>query len=286
MTRRAAVVAALALSFACAGPAAAQPMSPPPEGMVPSDRIPEQLRDVGIDQRLDAAVPLDLPFVDESGRAVRLGDYFGGKPVLLALAYFNCPMLCTQVLNGLAAAVPVVGLRPGRDFSVVVVSFDPRDKPRDAAAKREGYLARQRRRGDDAGWHFLTGEPTAIAALTKAVGFRYRFDAALGQFAHASAVYVVTPEGRLARYFYGIEYAPRDLRLALVEASAGRIGTPVDAVLLFCFHYDASRGKYSATILHVVQLGGVATVLGVTLAITLLSRRSRGRWPALRGAPR
>ena len=284
MIRRAGVLAAVLL--AAARLAAAQPMAPPPEGAVPSDRIPPGLRDVGIDQRLDARIPLDLPFLDESGHTVRLGDYFAGKPVLLALAYFNCPMLCTQVLNGLASAVPVVGLRPGRDFSVVVVSFDPRDKPRDSAAKRNAYLAAEERRGDAAGWHFLTGEPPAIAALTKAVGFRYRFDRDLGQFAHASAAYVVTPDGRLARYFYGIEYAPRDLRLALVEASSGKIGGVVDAVLLFCFHYDPKSGKYSATIVNVVRLAGIATVLALAVGIPLLARRHRQRWPVLRGAPR
>jgi len=282
MTRRAVSMAAVLLAGARL--LAAQTMAPAPDGIVPPDRIPPGLRDVGIDQRLDARIPLDLKFVDESGRPVRLGDYFAGKPVLLALAYFNCPMLCTQVMNGLASAVPVVGLRPGRDFSVVVVSFDPRDKPRDAAAKRQAYLASPQRRRDAAGWHFLTGDAPAIAALTKAVGFRYRFDADLGQFAHASAAYVVTPDGRLARYFYGIEYAPRDLRLALVEASSGRIGSVVDAVLLFCFHYDPKSGKYSATIVNVVRAAGIATMLALAIGIPLLARRHRHRWAVVRGA--
>lgn len=242
---------------------------------VPASARPKGLEGVGIDQHLDEQVPLDLPFRDEAGRAVRFGDTFGKRPVLLALVYYDCPMLCTQVLNGLVSALSVISFDAGKEFDVVVVSFDPREKPADASAKKIAYLSRYKRPGADAGWHFLTGEAASIAALTKAVGFRYRYDAELGQFAHASAVYVLTPGGRVSRYFFGIEYAPKDLRLGLIEAAGGRIGTPVDQILLYCFHYDPKSGKYGATIVNIVRLAGGATVLALALSLWLMSRRSR-----------
>ncbi len=189
-------------------------------------------KEIGIDQRLDEQLPLALPFRDEAGRTVALGDYFGKRPVMLALVYYNCPMLCTLVLNGLVGALNVMSLEAGRDFDVVAVSFDTRETPAMAAAKKKAYLSRYKHPAAAAGWHFLTGDAASVEALTKAAGFRYRYDEDLEQFAHASAIMVATPEGRLARYFYGIEYAPRDLRLGLVEASAGKIGTPVDQILL------------------------------------------------------
>jgi protein SCO1/2 len=255
----------------------AQSMEPPPEHIVRADEKPEILKDIGIDQRLDAPLPRDVPLSDETGRAVRLGDYFGKRPVVFALVYYNCPMLCTQVLNGLVGALNTISLEAGRDFDVVAVSFDARDKPSDAAAKKDAYLTRYKHPNAAEGWHFLVGDPAAIARITRAAGFRFKWDEARGQFAHASAVMVATPDGRLARYFYGIEYAPRDLRLGLVEASAGRIGTPVDQILLYCFHYDPTTGKYGAVVIRMIRLAGLATLAALGLAMWRMSRRRRPR---------
>ncbi len=269
---RGALLAALAMMLFAAF-ARGQSMEPPPGNIVRADQTPDILKQIGIDQRLDAPLPLDIPLRDEVGRAVRLGDYFGRRPVVFALVYYNCPMLCTQVLNGLVAALNVMSLDAGSDFEVVAVSFDVRETPAMAAAKKEAYLSRYKRPAASAGWHFLTGDAPAIERLTKAAGFRFRYDAARDQFAHASAIMVATPDGRLARYFYGIEYAPRDLRLGLVEASAGRIGTPVDQVLLYCFHYDPSNGKYGAVVVNMVRLGGLVTMGALGVGLWLLSRR-------------
>jgi len=278
--RAAAAAAALTLL-----PAAAigQTMAPAPGGIVRADETPAALKGIGIDQRLNEAVPLDLPFRDEIGRPVRLSAYFGKRPVVLALVYYNCPMLCTQVLNGLVSSLKVISLEPGRDFDVVAMSFDARDKPADAAAKKNAYVTRYNRPGTDAGWHFLTGDAAAIGAITRAVGFRFRYDRDLDQFAHASVLTVLTPEGRLSRYLYGIEYAPRDLRLAIVEASAGRIGNPADQVLLYCFHYDPKTGKYGAVVVNIVRLAGGATVLALGVSIFLMSRRRRAHLRVVRG---
>jgi protein SCO1/2 len=253
--------------------ASAQSMQPPQGGMVRADEKPALLKDIGIDQRLNALLPLDLPLRDESGRTVRLGDYFGRRPVILALVYYNCPMLCTQVLNGLVGALNVMSLDAGRDFDVVAVSFDARETPAMAAAKKDAYLSRYKRPNAAAGWHFLTADAASIERLTKAAGFRFRYDRERDQFAHASAIMVATPDGRLARYFYGIEYAPRDLRLGLVEASAGRVGTPVDQILLYCFHYDPASGKYGAVIVNIIRLAGAATLVLLGLSLWMMSRR-------------
>jgi protein SCO1/2 len=266
--------------------ARAQAMEPPPANMVPATTKPEILKEIGIDQRLDAPLPLDLPLRDESGREVRLGDYFGKRPVVLALVYYNCPMLCTQVLNGLVAALNVMSLDAGRDFDVVAVSFDARETPAIASAKKDAYLTRYKRPNASDGWHFLTGDAESIARLTKAAGFRFKYDPDRDQFAHASAIMVATPTGRLARYFYGIEYAPRDMRLGLVEASAGRIGTPVDQILLYCFHYDPSNGKYGAVIINIIRLAGVATVLLLGLSLVVMSRRRARTLKAVMGDAR
>ncbi|HEV8231277.1 MAG TPA: SCO family protein [Thermoanaerobaculia bacterium] len=263
MKARALVFAALAMAIPLA---AQQPDSRPPI-----------LRNVSIEQRLDQPLPLDLPFRDETGRTVRLRNFFGKRPVVLVLAYYDCPMLCTQVLNGLLAAMRILSFDAGREFEVVTVSFDPRDDPGDARAKKEPYVARYGRPGAAAGWHFLTADPPAIAGLTEAVGFRYAWDERIGQFAHASAIYVATPTGRLSRYFYGIEYAPRDLRLALVEASAGRIGTPVDQLLLYCYHYDPAAGRYGAVVMNMVRVAGVGAVLVLTAFLAAMWRRERRR---------
>ncbi|HSS43820.1 MAG TPA: SCO family protein [Thermoanaerobaculia bacterium] len=240
-----------------------------------ADTRPPMLRDVGIDQRLGQKLPLDTIFQDELGRPVRLGQYFGKRPVVLVLAYYNCPMLCTQVFNGLVSALRVLSFDAGKEFEVVAISFDPRDRPTDAAAKKRPYVAEYGRPGAAAGLHFLTGGLASIGRVTEAVGFHYRYDESLGQFAHASAIYVATPEGKLSRYFYGIEYAPRDVRLALVEASDDRIGSPVDQILLYCYHYDPKLARYSAAVLNMVRLGGVGAVLILSVFLTVMWRRDQ-----------
>jgi len=231
--------------------------------------IPPALEGVGIDQRLNEQVPLDAAFKDESGRTVPLGTYFRGKPVVLALVYYECPMLCTEILNGMVGAMKAVSFDAGREYDVVAVSFDPKDTPETALEKKRNYARRYGREGSEKGFHFLTGDETAIQALTRAAGFRYKYDEKSGQFAHASAIFVLTPQGRISRVLYGVEYAPRDLRLALVEASRNKIGNPVDQFLLFCYHYDPSTGKYSALVLNIVRLTG-AGFLAVASAVLLL----------------
>jgi len=224
--------------------------------------LPPALAGVGIDQKLDRQVPLDLTFRDEAGRTVPLSSFFSGrKPVILALVYYQCPMLCTMILNGVESSLKAVSFDPGRDFEVLSVSFDPKDTPQLAASKKQMYLRRYGRPGTANGWHFLTGDEANIQALTSAVGFRYKYDAASGQFAHASGIMVLTPQGRLSRYLYGVEYAPRDVRLALVEASENKIGSPVDQLLLFCYHYDPATGKYGAIAINFVRFAGLAFTL-------------------------
>jgi protein SCO1/2 len=230
------------------------------------------LRDVGFDQRLNEQVPLDLKFTDSTGAAVKLGDYFGNRPVILVLAYYRCPMLCTLVLNGLVQAMRGMPFAAGADFDVVTVSFDPRETPDLAAAKKKTYIASYARPGAAEGWHFLTGQPAAIDKLTRAVGFRYVYDAKQDQYIHTSGIMILTPQGRISRYFYGIDFPDRDLRLGLVEASAGKIGSPTDQVLLYCFHYDPASGKYTASILNLVRAEGVLTVLALAGMVWFLCR--------------
>ena len=232
---------------------------------------------LGIDQRLNAQVPFDLVFRDETGRSVQFGDYFGSKPVVLALVYYQCPMLCPLVLDGLVSSLRVLSFTAGSQFTVVVVSFNPRETPELAAAKKATSLQRYTRPGAEGGWHFLTGEEQAIARLAGAVGFRYTYDAAQDQYAHASGIVVLTPQGKIARYFYGIEYAPRDLRLGLVEAAANKIGSPIDQLLLLCYHYNPATGKYSALVLDAVRLGGAATVLALGTFLVVMWRREMTR---------
>lgn len=243
--------------------------------------LPGALEGVGIDQRLNQSVPLNLVFKDESGRAVPLSTYFHDKPVLLALVYYQCPMLCTRILNGVVDSLNQVPFSPGRDFEVLSVSFDPKDTPDLADAKKKTYLAHYGRQGTAAGWHFLTGDDANIEALTKAVGFHYRYDPATGQFAHASAIMLLTPGGRLSRYFYGVEYAPKDVRLGLVEASHEKIGSAVDQILLFCYHYDPSTGKYGAMAMNTERVGGAGFLLLAGSGLVVLLRRDRraGRRP-------
>lgn len=248
--------------------------------------IGEVMQEVAFEQKINQPLPLELAFRDEAGRAVTLGDYFGRRPVVLALVYYECPMLCTFVLNGLVKSLRTLSFQPGREFEIVVVSFNPTETPALAAEKKAAYLRDYGRATTAAGWHFLTGEPEAIGALTEAVGFRYLYDEKSAQFAHASGIMVVTPEGKLFRYFYGIEYAPRDLRLAVVEASAGKLGTLVDQVLLYCFHYDPETGKYGVIITRIIRLAGTGTVLALGIFLFILFRRERQGEAAGPGAPR
>jgi protein SCO1/2 len=252
-----------------------------PQGLAeagdPTSARPGLLSKIAIDQRIGHDVPADIPFVDEAGREVTLGRYFGQRPVILALVYYECPMLCTQVLNGLVSALGTMNLQPGRDFDVVAVSFNPKEGPGLAAQKKASYLERYGRPETAAGWHFLTGTQPSISRLTDAVGFRYAFDENIGQFAHGAAIEVLTPKGTIARYFYGIEFSPRDLRLGLVEASDGHIGTVMDDVLLFCYHYDPSSGKYGASILTLVRVAGVATLLAFAIFLTVALRQEHAR---------
>lgn len=249
----------------------------PPVGPVPTGNSNEVLKKVDIEQRLGNQIPLDLKFRDESGREVRLAEYFAkGRPVALTLVYYECPMLCNQVLNGAVGAFQGLQFTVGKEFEVVTVSFDPREGPELAAKKKETYLRRYKREGAEAGWHFLTGDEASIKALSEAVGFRYAWDEQSQQFAHASAVMVATPQGKLSHYFYGIEYAPRDLKLAFVEASAGKIGSPVDALLLFCYHYDPATGRF-APVMGVLRVAGVLTVAGLVALILYLVRKSKRR---------
>jgi protein SCO1/2 len=244
---------------------------------VPTGNSTEVLKKVDIEQRLNNQIPLDLKFRDESGREVRLGEYFAkGRPVALTLVYYECPMLCNQVLNGAVGAFQALSFTAGEEFEVVTVSFDPREGPELAARKKETYLRRYRREGAERGWHFLTGDKASIDALAESVGFRYAWDEQSQQFAHASAVMVATPQGRLSHYFYGIDYAPRDLKLALVEASEGKVGSPVDALLLYCYHYDPVSGRF-APVMGVLRAAGVLTVAGVVALLLYLRRKSRRR---------
>jgi protein SCO1/2 len=249
----------------------------PPVGPVPTGNSTEILKKVDIEQRLGNQIPLDLRFRDETGREVRLGEYFGkGRPVALTLVYYECPMLCNQVLNGAVGAFQALSFTAGKEFEVVTVSFDPREGPELAAKKKETYLRRYKREGAEAGWHFLTGDKASIDALADAVGFRYVWDEQSQQFAHASAVMVATPQGKLSHYFYGIDYAPRDLRLALVEASEGKVGSPVDSLILFCYHYDPASGRF-APVMGVLRAAGVLTVFGVVGLVAYLIRKTRRR---------
>jgi len=257
-------IAALLL-LASTGSARAAAIAPAPLGSLDQQASakPTALQNVTIEQHLGQKLPLDAKFRDENGKDVRIGDYFGeGKrPAVLVMAYFECPMLCTLVLNGTIKAMRPMSLKPGTDFDLVVVSFDPKETPELALKKKQTYVENYSKEGDGSGFHFLTGEEASIKAVADAVGFRYNYLPETKEFAHAAAIYVLTPAGELSRYFFGVEFSSRDLRLALVEAASGKIGNFVDQLMLFCFRYDPSTGKYSAAALSVVRLGGVATVL-------------------------
>jgi protein SCO1 len=252
-------------------PASAQNMS---RGILspPASQRPPGLKHVGIEQHLNDQVPPNLVFLDENGKTVRLGDYFGKRPLILNLVYYQCPMLCGEVLSGLESALRVLKFNVGKDFDVLTVSFDPRETPPMAAAKKAEYMKRYNRPGADQGWHFLTGQQDSIDALTNAAGFQYEFDPKLGQFAHATAIMILTPEGKIAQYYYGVEYAPKDLRLGLVQASQNKIGNVVDEVLLYCYHYDPDTGKYGAIVNRILKLAAAATILVLGAFLALMFR--------------
>ena len=247
-------------------------------GKVPAGtEIPAQLKEVGIDQKLGAQLPSGAQFLNEKGERIRFGQLISRRPVILALVYYQCPMLCSMVLNGALRSLRALKLNAGTDFDVVVLSFDPDEKPPLAEKKKFEYTERYHRPGGEDGWHFLTGDEANIRQVANAVGFRYRKDNTNGQWAHASAIMVATPDGRLSRYFYGVEYSARDLRLALVEAGQGKVGTMVDQILLYCFHYDVTAGKYSLTVLNIMRAAGVLTVLGILIFWLAMYRENRKR---------
>jgi protein SCO1 len=235
---------------------------------------PSALTGVTIEQRLNSQLPLNAPFRDEYGQAVTLGSYFGkGRPVVLALVYYDCPMLCTQILNGMVRAAKVLTFTPGKDYDVLAISFDAREGPKEALAKKAIYMKDYGHPETAAGWHFLTGDQNSIKRVTDAVGFRYKWDVYTATFAHASAIYVLTPEGKLSKYFYGIEYSPKDMRLGLVEASQNKIGNAVDQILLFCYHFDPTSAKYTFLAMDILRGAGAATVLMLGGFVLIMLRR-------------
>lgn len=278
--------AVVLLTLAAAGLAEAQTI--PASVGKSSAGLPSQLQNVGFEPPLNGQMPLDLKFRDESGRGVTLRDYSGQRPMVLALVYYGCPMLCNQVEMGVVGTLKMLAFTPGRDYEVVFVSFDSRENPAMAAQKKEAAMSHFGRRETASGWHFLTGSQESIDALTKAANFRYSFDTRMNIFAHASGIMLLTPDGRISRYFYGVEYPSRDVRLGLVDASAGKIGTPIDRLLLYCFEYNPESARYSATILKIVRLAGLLTIFTIVAAILIFHRRdlrstSAKLHPPLRG---
>jgi protein SCO1/2 len=257
----------------------------PASGHHNAQHKPALLRDVGLDQRLGETVALDAIFHDEAGKTVRLGDYFGARPVLLVLSYFQCPRLCPLVLDGLTRSLKTLAFSIGEQFQVITVSIDTRDTPEIATAKKFRYVQQYGRPAAADGWHFLTGGSSEIARLARSVGFRYTYDAQADQFVHAAGIMILTPKGKLARYVYGIDYAPQAVRLGLVEAGANTIGSPIDRLLLFCYHYDPSSGTYSLIIMNVVRLAGAVTILGVGALMGVLFYRERRKNAAMADAP-
>ena len=252
---------------------AATPQAVPDSTGPASQYMPAVLHNVGFEPPLNGHLPLDLAFRDEAGRNVQFRDYFNHRPVVLAFVYYGCPMLCDEVEQGVVGTLRMLSFTPGRDYEVVFVSFDPRETPDMAAQKKQVAMSHFRRSETAGGWHFLTGSKESIHALTKGANFRYSFDQKSGLFAHASGIMLLTPDGRISRYFYGVEYPSRDVRLGLVDASAGKIGTPIDRALLFCYHYDPASGRYSTSILKIIRLGGVLTILGLVAGILIFRRR-------------
>lgn len=271
-----------------AGRASAQQQPGMPGSMgfatgVVASNVPTQLKSVTFKQQLGQQLPLDARFTDETGRSVALGDFFGRRPVVLAFVYYQCPLLCTQVMNGISSALKALTFTPGKEFDVVLISFDPRDRAETANAKKRAHLKHWSTEDTANGWHFLTGEDASIRRATDAAGFTYTWDEPTQQFAHVSGVLTATPDGKLSRYFYGVEFSPRDLRLALVESSQGKIGSLVEELLLYCFHYDPSTGRYGAVVMNLVRLGGLLTI-GLVAGFVVVMRRREGRAPAERRA--
>jgi protein SCO1/2 len=246
-----------------------------PEPGVPASQMPGILSKVSFEQRLNARLPLDVVLKDEDGHDVKLGQFFGTKPVVLAFAYYECPMLCTQILNGLTSSLMVLTETVGRDFDVVVLSFDPRETPALAAGKKKAHLDRYQRPVSEGGWHFLTGDEASIRTVTDAAGFYYQWDDKTQQYAHASGIIVTTADGRLARYFFGIEYAPREVKFALMESSAGKIGNVIDKLLLYCYHYDPATGGYGFVAMNTVRVGGAITLIALVGFVTVALAREK-----------
>lgn len=256
----------------------------PAATVVDQSKLPAQLRGITIDQHLGAQLPLDTQFQDETGRTVPLSSFFSnGKPVLLALVYYRCPMLCSRILAGVVSGLKPLRIQAGRDFNVVAISFNPSETPAEAAQKRDYYSHLYSGKTGSPGWHFLVGSPESIKAVTEAVGFHYRWDPTTNMYIHASAVYTATPEGKLARYFYGVEYEPKDLNLGLIESSHDKIGSVVDQFLLFCCSYDPTTGKYTAAVLNILRAAGILALILMTAGFIWLMRRDprrRGHLPA------
>jgi protein SCO1/2 len=241
-------------------------------------KLPRELNGVGFDQKLDQPVPLDTAFRDESGNTVKLGQYFHGRPVILTTVYYRCPMLCSQILSGVVRGLRPLSLHPGRDFEIVAVSINPEETPQDAAAKRDQYSRSYSRKAGTAGWHFLVGSEPSIHAVTDAIGFHYRYDPATKMYSHASGITVLTPEGRVSRYLYGVDYEPKDLKLSLIDAGHQRIGSPVDQVLLFCYHYDPKTGKYGAVVVNMLKGASALLLVFLAIALTWLWRQDLRRY--------
>jgi protein SCO1/2 len=263
-------------------PAQAQLTGVPTGGYIaapgaPSTTMPKALLEIGFDQKLGEQLPLDAKFRDEDGNSITLGSLYGKRPVVLGFVYYECPMLCTQVLNAITATVNTLEMNAGTDFDLVLISFDPRETPAQAAAKKATYVQRYKRPGTEGGWHFLTGEDADIKRVTQAAGYKYTWDEQTQQFAHPTGIIVTTPDARNARYLFGIEYGPRDLKFALVEASQGRLGTMVDNLLLYCYHYDPMTGRYGVYIMRALRIAGVATVLLIGTFIVVMVRREKSQ---------
>jgi protein SCO1/2 len=280
-------VVLILVCFGAASPVFAQLGQPGPSSPLygarpssgnPSTGLPTALRDVRIEQKLDQQLPLDLVFRDEHGQEVKLGKYFGQKPVVLSLVYYDCPMLCTQILNGMVTSFRVLPFQIGKEFDVVTISFDPREKPDLAATKKKvyiDYLPDKMQAGANSGWHFLTGDPASIERIADAVGFRYHYDEKTKQFAHASAIMVATPEGKLSHYFYGVNYSARDLRFGLIESSQHKIGSVTEQLSLYCYQYDPTKGTYGAAVMRILRITGMLTLVGIIAMIFLLKPRTR-----------
>ena len=245
-----------------------------------SNGMPDALQKVGIDQKLGDQLPLDAAVKDESGKVDALGNYFkSGRPVIVAFVYYECPMLCNEVLNGLTGSLKGIGLNAGKDFDVIAVSFDAREneKPELAKNKKASYMERYGRPGTENGWHFLTATQDSIDKMTAAAGFKYEWDEKSQQFAHVGGIMITTPDGRLSRYFYGIDYAPNDIKFGLMDSAAEKIGNPAERLLLYCYHYDPASGKYGLAVLRVMRIASVATIAGIGLMLFVFWRRNKSR---------